>query len=371
MNFLRPFFLALLGIALVSPGAARANQGYCEMDPCCMNMSYDECGKFVGFADFLYWQAAQDGMEYAAVIPGGLISLVHKTGSGKSGPQIIGSAKVVEQKFDYIPGFRIGFGYQSPGNEWVTSFSWTRLEQTQTSSVSDAGFGVIPIAEPAAVLVDIIGESNGSGGFDGRLSDRAVSKWKFNFNAFDLKLGKVYCFSSCAYVHSYLGVRGASIRQTQDIVYEGFVIKKVPAIATTSKKCNFYGAGPLFGVDTKWMFAQDWSLVSGFSAGLIYGRFNSNVTPILEQLPAEFSVSLQANRKHRLRPMVDGNIGINWNTTFCDQYVFDVEVAYEAQYWWNQWQAPQSTLFGAVSNGDSPKGDLVLQGLTVRFGILY
>ena len=69
--------------------------------------------------------------------------------------------------------------------------------------------------------------------------------------------------------------------------------------------------------------------------------------------------------------MVDAYIGLDWDTCFCNRYIFNVGAAWEVQYWWNQWQSPSSVDATIFRGGDAPQGDLSLQGLTIFAAITF
>ncbi len=360
MSFKRLFQLAMTSTTLLFSHAVHADQSY-AMNDCC-----NACGEFIAFGDFLYWEAAQDQMQYAGIIPGGLGQLI-KGSVGNSGVHVSDSFDIKEPGFQYKPGFRIGVGYITPCTEWDMVLSWTRLHEKINSTVSDTGSGIIPISDPAALIIDIASNSN----FKGLFSNVATSHWDFQFDTIDFQLGKNYCLTPCVNLHSYLGVKGALIRQKQCVNYFGLTAAGQPLTVNSAKKNNFYGVGPVFGIDTSWTFFQDFNLYSAISAGLLYGQFCVSNTPTFQQTNNSIVLVMQADKKKRVRPTVDALISLDWSSCLWDNFVVDIGIGYEVQYWWNQWQVPASFLSSLVNNGTSSQGDLVLQGLTVHFGFKF
>ena len=76
-------------------------------------------------------------------------------------------------------------------------------------------------------------------------------------------------------------------------------------------------------------------------------------------------------KKCRVRPTVDVNVSIDWSTCVSDRILILFGVAYEAEYWWNQWQVGPSAVGSLITGADSPQGDLMMQGLTIKGAILF
>jgi hypothetical protein len=71
-----------------------------------------------------------------------------------------------------------------------------------------------------------------------------------------------------------------------------------------------------------------------------------------------------------MRPMVDGKIGLSWNDQIDDQFGFSLTLAYEFQYWWQQW-GTSSDFFGDIFSGDQNFGDLSMNGIVATLGISF
>lgn len=366
MNFKRYLTLAIAATTLSYTTVANANQMYDMNNGCNPCYETNNCyGEFTAFGNFMYWQVVQEQMQYAGVLPGGLLPIIN--GIKGDGVQISETFEIVDPTFHYEPGFQIGFGYLSPNKDWDATLSWTRLHQKINSNVTDAGSGIIPLSEPVALLLDIVTNPD----FDGLLSNAASSHWDFQFDTIDFQIGRDYCFSPCFSLHSYAGVKGALIRQSQFICYKGLTADESTLTANTKKKNNFYGVGPTFGVDSSWTFFQDWNLRAGVGGGLIYGQFCSSLTPVFKQTTNSVTVDAKTNKKNRIRPMVDAIISLDWTSCFWEDFNVDIGIGYEVEYWWNQWQVPGSLITAIATNGGAPQGDLMMQGLTVHFGFKF
>lgn len=196
-----------------------------------------------------------------------------------------------------------------------------------TSSVYDGQQGIIPLAEPAAVAFGFINRDPSEFGF----ASSATSRWDFKFDVLDLKVGTSICILECLSLDPYIGVKWASIKQTQNIGYTGFSVGGAAVNVQNRKTNNFYGVGPSFGFDSAWQFYPHWSLSSGLSGALLCGKLNLNEQPGVNAADNSIGINLNSSRKSRIRPAVKANIGVDWNTCFCSGVELVVGVAYEAQ----------------------------------------
>lgn len=328
----------------------------------CGNECGTNSGGWVFFGEYLYWEAVQDQMQYAAIIPDGIEPIITAI---EAGPPFDISAKlaIIDPSFNYNSGFRIGIGYEVPCSNWDVQLAWVRLhEGGNVSSVSSIANGIIPLTVPLSSVFGFIDRDPDEFGF----ASKARSRWNFAFDTLDLQLGGTFPCLNCLVVRPFIGLKAATINQTQYIDYIGLTLTGLPIIVQNKKKNNFQGIGPSFGIDSSWEFYPHLNLTSGFSGALLYSNFYVNEAPIAVQAPTLIQVSLDNTKYKRVRPMVSTRIGIDWDTCLCDRFQVLIGVAYEFQYWWNQWQTPPSVESSILNGGASPQGDLMLQGLTVK-----
>jgi Legionella pneumophila major outer membrane protein precursor len=329
----------------------------------------DRCGGLTIYGEYLYWKVVQDHIQYAAVLPGGAQPIVSAIQGAQNGQTIEISEKlsIIEPCFKYESGFRIGLGYEVPCSNWNFQLSWTRLHERIRSRVFDENFGIIPLAIPAGSVFGFINRNPSQFGF----ANEARSQWRFKFDTIDFDIGRDCSFSNCFSFCPFIGLKAACIKQDQCIDYLGFVVTDVPVELRNTRKNHFRGIGPSFGFNSAWEFCSHWNLSSSLCGALLYGKFNVSEHPSAMLKPSHIRVDLRNSRKHRLRPTVDGNIGIDWNTCICEGFHLMVGVYYEVQYWWNQWQAPTSFESSLITGGTSPQGDLMMQGLTAELALSF
>lgn len=313
--------------------------------------------------EFLYWKVSQDQIPYAAVLPGGLQPIID-TFSSSQNPQVRELLEIKDPNFKYKPGFRIALGYTPPCSNWNFNLSWTRLHEKIASSTVSNEQGIIPTTMPVAIITGFINREPSQFGF----GTEAKSQWKFQFDTWDLLVGRK--FSICGLENTpYLGVKAATINQSQKVNYLGFSVDGNPLKLQNKMKNHFRGIGPCLGINSSWAFCNGWSLWGDVSGALLCGRFDLHSDPSVSQDITVIGFKIKPSKKTKLRPTVGAQIGIGWDTMVCDQYHVTLDVAYEAQYWWNQWQAPTSVVNTLFSAGHSAQGDLSLYGLTAKLGV--
>lgn len=298
--------------------------------------------------DYLYWKAQQEQMYYANAVPGGI-----NLNDFIFDNQMIN----VDQKFKYDSGVRAELGYTFC-SDWDS-----RLVGTHFKSCS---FGAITI--PNGVLV------TGIAPFiqfeEDLIASTANSRWKIQFNTLDWEFGRFWDICEEFTMRSHIGLKWAKIKQSQFVNYPSFAGGAVTA--TMQKRNTFTAVGPRFGLNADWCFWNHFSLVGNIATSLLYGKFKINTISNISEVGTQVTSSFPACKK-RLRPALEMLAGIDWKkdfSCFCDDDIScDIGIAYEAQYWWNQWQALTTVLQGL--NSLTNNGDLMFHGLTVHFGLEF
>ena len=331
--------------------------------------TYESSGRFKAYGEYLYWKVVQDEMQYAAVLPGGIQQIIQDINNNQTnnGLNIQEKLSIIDPSFKYKSGFRVGIGYKLPCSNWDFDLAWVRLHEKISSSVSNVDQGVIPLTMPASAIFGFINRDPSEFNF----CSEAISKWDFKFDTIDLEIGRTCILTGCVKMRPFIGVKAACIKQSQNIDYLGFTVNNLPINIHNQKKNHFRGIGPSLGVDSSWEFYENLNLTGSVSGAFLCGKFDVSNHPSAMQDPSAISFDLSLSKKHRIRPMMDARIGLDWSTSFCDKFDILLGVSYEAQYWWNQWQAAPSVVGNIITGGVSPKGDLMMYGLTANAMILF
>jgi hypothetical protein len=287
--------------------------------------------------DYLFWKTEEDQAPYAINIPGGL------TGDG-----LVFADKLVvkNQTTTSHSGVRAQAGYYFK-KHWDVRATFTHFKQCAFNCFSDAPFSMI-----ATAIFGLIDNFFGTG---------AQSKWFLNLNAADVDVAQTRLPFSSLSLRPFIGFKWARINQLQDITYFG-----LDNLGVEVKKYNcFSGIGPRIGIDEKFYFWEYFTFVGCASAALLYGKLATR-TPYTVTTDETTLTPTFIECKKRLRPMMQLLVGLGFEKE-SEHALFEVVAGYEAQYWWNQWQALPS-LIGLIAAGSS-QGDLMMHGLMLRLGI--
>lgn len=337
--------------------------------PCCQR-NCDEDGIIELYGEYLCWEAVQDQIPYVARVPGGLSQIISGIISGGIATPTITN---IDIPFNWNSGFRVGLDYVPPGCMWDFQLAWTSLHQWVRGDYVTRDNSLIPINEPLTIALAFINRDDPS---TFSLASEGKGSWQLKYDIVDMLYGTNFEIVDSLVIRPSIGVKMASISQNTFTQYFGMTLAQqlgpsLPVTINVHKKNKFLGAGPSISLDTFWQFARQWGLSGGIGGALVYGKFTSYSQPYISiASTATLQIKVDGTKHHRMRPTVDAYIGIDWNGCLCGQKI-GVGLAYEWQYWWNQWQAPPSVISNLVNGGTSPQGDLMFQGITVRGSLFF
>lgn len=285
-------------------------------------------------ADFLYWYPSEEVSDiWASVINVGL-----DTSSW--------GAPGFNFKWDY--GFRVGVGYDFVHDEWDSALYWTWFRMDTNRTIPSAPNTTISPEFDAAFLT-------------GNSAQSLKGNWSLLFNMFDWELGRSYWVSESLSLRPFVGVKGASIRQSIHAHYFNLTIQNVLTNQSGKEhlKNHFWGVGPSAGIYTKWSL-RSWKsnffhFFGDFSTATMWGNWTCSD---MYKNTASQTYSIVTKNSSLGALMFRGFAGIGWDTDFrsCKSH-FSAKLGFETQIWFNQLRI--STL-----QVQRLHGDLTLQGLT-------
>ena len=301
-------------------------------------------------AEFLYWRANMDSLEYVLQSNGDNILLST-------------SAEFREPDFEYDPGVRVGIGYDFGRSNWDINLAWTY----HYSSVSDSsGSEDRPLSQVATRF-----QSASDTVYNFDVSTTAKADWKVRLNSIDLEFGYDYFFSKRFSMRPHFGLKAAWIDMHYDVAYTNLIDSQSGnLISSGSMRTNsdFWAVGPRMGFDSYLHIGWGFSLYGKFAGALIYGEYDSTTKFSFERQPVPpfnsmgvDSYPLRHNDYSRLRAMTEMSIGLEWGYCFSSDYYLGFNIGWETQYWWNQLE----TYF--LTTDWHPRGDLTYSGLNAGF----
>lgn len=292
---------------------------------------FPQKGAFV-FAEAVEWQVREGGADMVG-------ELISPIGTPKS------SVKLLDAPFQWNPGFRIGGGYQST-DHWDALAYYTSYNTEATYQLS----------APGQIYSPYIGnffENNTNGKDNGPFYDAAHFLWKINYHTLDFELGRTIKADNVVTLRPFLGLKGALINQSIHTGWQGpnTLISGVPVAITTFSSAtenlsnNFFGIGPVFGLNTTWpihTFSKNSiNLIGNFSTALMWGRWQYKDD---YQTNNSQSVKVTGDAINGGAPMVRANIGLEWLASFAKTDL-SISLSYEGQAWFDQMQ------FNSLSSG--------------------
>jgi Legionella pneumophila major outer membrane protein precursor len=245
-------------------------------------------------------------------------------------------------------GFRVGAGYQLPGDAWQLGVTYTYLHSHDDRTVSAP-----PGGEAFATLTR-------GGGVDE--VQTAAGSTNLDFNVIDLLAARPIDVCPTLCVRLYGGGRFAWIDQKLTAVYNGGFSGAVNDIV--SSPVYFRGAGVTAGAQAFWKCYHHFGLYGRFTGSLLSGQFrnflteanNNGVTPIVDV----------REKYYQVVPVMELGLGVAWQ----GEHV-RLSVGYELQNWFDMVNSPT---FPSPSNIGLPVrrfSDLSLEGLAVQLGVLF
>lgn len=290
-------------------------------------------------ADFLYWNAREDGLEY----------LAYSRGTINPGQSI--NLNLLETSSSWDPGVRLGFRAVDNCTGQVWALAWTHLNSKADSHVST------PTDEGSYYLIKRDTVIQFIPAFDIVDSFDADAHWKLDYDVLDVATSLPFDVCSGLTVNPFVGVRAAWINQKFDnnVTTLNFNVETNRFEKITN---DFNGVGLRLGVGFTWDVCECFSLVATGSGSLLYGRFHviDRVVTDSERLVGDYDF-----HRHRIRPNLEAYVGLSRNQPLFG-CLGNIRIGYDFSYWFDQNQIP-----GQIQPDVTKSSDLAFQGLRVDF----
>lgn len=326
---------------------------------------------------FLIWQSKMWGVEFGAKS----LDPTNETTS-----TITLDEKAYVPDFAWRPGFKVEAGYQFAFDHWDvdTRWTWYRGETTHLKKHIDLqivpeGEGVVPLwfypfytVEAPSVI---------------RFYE-ATSSWRHYFDSIDLEIGRLSALTPKSDWHLFAGLKGAWMHQYYRVEYEnGSTIDAILAgvsgttpyallhsnIAFDNKT---WGGGPRAGFDFRWKMGYGIAIETNTAFSLLY----SGVKTTRDQYDVNLNTTTNENtpyhlkaktNSHQLKPVVEAQLGVDWQYDFYKTSQIGFAILYELQYWWGQNNLRRGYSHLLPGGLFPSRGDLQMHGLTTTASYRY
>ena len=301
-------------------------------------------GGFYLMAGFLYWQAHEDGLEYAV---SGLASAANvNTAQGKT----------YEPKFAWSPGFSVGVGYTLPVAIVDLETSWSRLFTHGDGNAKMHGSNsLFPILDyPGAGL----GLTN---------LNRAEARWNLHYNVVDMLFSREFKVNRFLYMTPSGGLRLAWLNQNYHIDYD--YQTSPPNTTKIHFKNDFRGVGAHAALDAYWQLHRMFSIFATGGFSLFQGKFRLREMNTLKAGSLTSVNTTYVNTKDeiiRIVPSFDASLGVRFEVgQYHSHNRFELLAAWEYVCYARQNQLFLFESSSASGKGMRERGDLSFQGLTL------
>lgn len=307
--------------------------------------------EFFVTADFIYWQARQDGLSFAQEgnyrFNNNVPQSAHK-----------GSFKNVD--FGFEPGFKAGIGVDFRHDGWSLLANYTWLDQFDARGSArnnpdqrgQLGSGFFTDILPNTLVSPVPLES-------------ARARWKLRFNVIDVELARSFYISSHLVLKPYIGAKYAWIDQKYRVNYVGTGTNPFDFTVIMRQKQDFWGVGLRAGLNSEWHFTRNWSLYGALALSELYSQFETTRKDVETSGATPGVIYYVENNFHTIKPVLEMAFGVRYETFFSnDRYQLFFQAGWEEQFWFDHNQL--------IDNGFRyGRGDLTLQGLDIKAGFSF
>ncbi len=301
-----------------------------------------EGANFYVTADFTYWTAREDNLEFA-------VTEGTSSAFGEAPPSRKGH--VFRPETRWRPGFKVGAGHDFCYDGWdiYAEYTWYHLRNTRESAnatsslvVADAYWFVNIPTNPAISTYA-----------------SADAAWFLNFNVVDFELGRNFYVSPRLMLRPFVGLKGTWQKQTLKVDFEN-----PNTVFSMKNRMKIWGIGILAGLESSWHLSRAFSVFGNLALSALWeqfkvNRFDQDLTESIDLRVSHLNVM---DRFHIVRPVIEWMLGLRWETWFsCDAYHFAIEGGWEEQVWF-----AQNKFIRVPGCASSNEGDLTLQGLTIK-----
>jgi hypothetical protein len=306
-------------------------------------------------ADFLYWKMQEEGLEFA---------LSGVKGTANANPEPVKKGSSERPDFEWSPGFRAGFAYTIPKQQWQLWLNWTMFNTEGKKTVAHSG----------DVNVNSLYSVLDHPRFLGGTLVSASAKHHLHYNTLDLSASRDLEIDRWLLLSPHVGIRAAWIHQTYKINTQSSSSSAGLNIQVHDLKFNndFVGVGLRGGLNSIWFFNSHFGFFGNASFSLISGRFHvhQKMTETLDTIPPGITHGTYVNMSDHfsnLAPELEFAFGLHLEPgSDKNFYRLEIDLGWESLIWFHQNQLYNLTGDSLSSSGSGSRfrGNLNLQGFT-------
>lgn len=300
-------------------------------------------------ADFIYWKAHQNGLEYAA---SGYNN--DWPGAPVAGAQV-DTGTVKDARTRWEPGFKVGLGLEFEHDGWdlYAQYTWLAPQSHSHDGNSITDTDTTYVVEPLLA--------------SGALADSALtsasSSWRLHYNVIDLELGRNFFLSRFLTMRPHFGLKSAWLNQRFNVEYNYATALGSFVQDQVNQKQRSWGLGIRAGLQPVWHFARCWGLYGDFAMSAMYTYFKDKLhEEAYTAAGVETDYREQRRSFHDVTPVLELGLGLTYMGWFYDEaYMFEVKAGWEEQVWFDT----NHFLAGTT------QGNLTTEGFTLKVGFHF
>ncbi|MGE3535108.1 MAG: Lpg1974 family pore-forming outer membrane protein [Parachlamydiales bacterium] len=282
---------------------------------------------FYANADFLYWKAYCENLDY--VTKGAQPPIPSGRNQGPIGTYLRGD-------YEWAPGFRLGMGYCFKPDFWEIEGDYTFFFDEGNNSAK----------------AKTINPPSLNGAYPQHTGTllKAKSHVDLHYHVADLYLASRFLVRSRLLLRFQFGPTGAFLEQKWKIIYTGFSEQ-----STMKVKWRFEGLGFRLGMLGDWIIGKGFGIFSQASLAGIFGVYHNHTfqRDVLFSGPTNLLVDAKIH-EHRLVPHFQFLMGPSWGKNFRSWSLF-LSAGYELNLWMSDLQ---EVLQGALQTINNAGKDL-------------
>jgi hypothetical protein len=264
---------------------------------------------------------------------------------------------LVDPKNDFIPqgstagldwrtdsGFRIGFTWRPRGGNTDVSFTYLYAYSQDSATIGAPQGGLL---YPTLTRPGVIDTASTATAFS-----------SFNFNVFDIDLGRTVHLDESFDARMFIGSRTANIGQVLEATYNGLDANQ----ASTRQRLTMDAGGLSLGGEGRWRLGGAWSAYARGRGSLLVADYCLHHTET--NFAGNVLVTDISDNFTKVVPVLDIATGLTWT-----RRNFHFSLGYELSHWFNQVESVSFLDDFAEGKRTRKVSDLSMEAVTFRFGL--
>jgi len=307
---------------------------------------------------FLYYQAAQDGLDLANSATINTNGIVSATDNSIS----------LIQDFTFNPGFKTGIGLSC--NDWILNADYTWIRQTTTTN-QDA---ITPNPAQGTGVWTLNNWFQQTSSVGQTMSATNISSdWNLEIDSVDVTLSRASYEGQNLAIMPFFGVRAAWTRQDLNLAVQvpsDALSNLVRTPANSLNNSSSWAVGPRTGCHASWLCGHGLRITGDVGADILCTQYDVHHSEEVASSTTD-QLSVQMQNFTCLRPELDLSLGLGWST-YCknERCYLDFSVHYDFVLLCQQ-NMMRKLMDQSLSGIGAAAGDLYMHGINAQIALYF